>query len=293
MRLRRRHHDSLRNAGWRPTALLLSILVAVAVGACGGGDGDSAADPSGSAGADASDATTTVPETTTTTSANQGKYGFEPVHTWTWTTRTPNGYEQSATLSVGSPSRVADAPTLPGYAPAETAAAGCSGYGGNTTAVLPAALELTNSTDGFAHKLSQTLYRGFRPGQSQATSRMLVARKYSSGVECSEISTYGDAFYSQGSGWGLSYDAPTAAGASERPHLAYLLILDYFSPAHPDGNPAFLDDALLVVVPNMSNDQRKLVAFSGSGIEPDYLSKSKGFVETAAIPLDGTLPAPR
>lgn len=281
-------------SGW-PTRLPVAVaaVALVLTAACGGSPGRSVAAHS----SDESEPATTVtaPETTTTTTLNQGKYGFEPKYQWTWTTRTPNGYAQSGSLSIGTVSRVDQAPKLKSFSEPSSILRVCSKFDPATTGVVPMALELRNDSDGFPLKLSQTIYRGYRAGQLQALSPLLVARTYSSsGVECDEVSTAEDAFFSHGSGWGLSFNTPTAPGVSETPHIGYALIPNYFSPAAPDGNADLLDDALLTVVPNMSTDERQLTAFSGSGIPADYIESSKGsLLKMAVIPIDGTLPVKR
>lgn len=267
------------------TALTLVVASTVAFQLSGDRDDtDNAAfvDPS---------ATETIYEDTTTTEYVAPAAPFTAKFQWTWTFRTDNGYTQSGTVKVGAVSRLEKAPALGGVS-AATILGGCDSdeFDETTDAVIPTAIELTNTTKSFSNKLGVTLYRAYRASQRQPLSVVAAARSYTSGPSCELVSTANDAFFSEGSGWSVGWES-VEAGGSRGPHYGFLIIRDYYSPNHPTGNADLYDDSLLAIVPNMRSDDAKLTSFSGSGIPAGYFEEvSKGFLVTVAMPLDGSMP---
>lgn len=258
------------SAGGRRWAWIMAAAAAlVVVGAIGAlsvfgssmsSDGAGAADPSTTEAVDES--TTTA--TTTTVPAGS----FPIVSEWTWTLRSKDGYLTSGRLSVGSISAAGDAPSLPGLKhPAQDLSQVCDGFDPATDALIPAKIVLRNDTTGFSNKLSNTFYLAVDDGRvfykETPEGALSIAKLYSDGTKCGPVVTADDAFFSNGSGWGLSFEQPAEPGETLGPSYAMLILPNYYAPAHPAGDIARLSTIGLGIVGAMRSDGSSLTVFSG------------------------------
>ncbi|MFT3855857.1 MAG: hypothetical protein QM733_24490 [Ilumatobacteraceae bacterium] len=179
---------------------------------------------------------------------------------------TDDGYRTGGQLELGPIAKAAAAPPMGQFTdPVSDLAANCPGFDSNTDGVMPASIRLTNQTAGFSAKLSNTSYKAAPQGSSGVSPDVLVMRAYSSGIDCSELVTASGAFFSNGEGWGLSFDEPTAPAATSGPHVGYVIVRNYFTPANPSGNQSLLGQTGLALAGAMRNDHATLVSLDGPG----------------------------
>lgn len=257
------HRRSATAPRQRARLALVTAAVAMAAAACSLGDpGTDVVAAGQETDADAVTATTVAP----TTAAPPE---FRPVATWTWTLEADGGFRTEGTLELGEVGRVGNAPPLPDFDdPATTLALACDGFDPQTDAVIPARQSLRNATDAFDVELANTFYLATDQADgvlfaSAPDDLLRVAAGYSSGTDCADVVLADEAWFGNGSGWGLSFDDPAGPDEVRGPHHAYLILPDYYSPATPDGDVERLAGTGLAIVPAMSKEERQLVDLSG------------------------------
>jgi hypothetical protein len=131
---------------------------------------------------------------------------------------------------------------------------------------------MTNETTGFAAPTLTRIYAFPQSGLNlswlgnSGPSAVVVAAGYPTRVDCHEIGTASEAFFSSGTGWSVSW-GDLAAGQSGSPHYAYLILPDYYTPNHPNGDPATLKYAMLDIVAGyMYRPTRTLASARGPGL---------------------------
>lgn len=202
---------------------------------------------------------------------NQPTARFPVAAEWDWTLETEEGYQVRGNLKLGAVARADEVPLL-----ADIAAPSIDVHCGDrqTDAYIPAALTLTNDTSGFDHQLSNTFHLATTEAtgaliQSAPDGLLMAAPLYSGGIECRDIATADDAFFSGGRGWGVSFADPVPPGETVGPHLAYLVLPGYYTPANPDGDTDRLDAVGLAILSAMRSDNARVMSLTGPGAEHD------------------------
>lgn len=178
---------------------------------------------------------------------------------WTWVETTSNGYRFSTTFQVGYFSRLSRIGTLlPGFNASDFGSQ-CE-FNPQTDAVAPASLTMTNLTHGFSAQLSTASLL-----QSSSLTTLLgpddsvwIAEAFSTGFQCQQLGLSD----MDGDGQGISWSTPTAPGRSVGPSYAYLIIHNYYTPAHPKGHNG-LGGGIFVVDPPQG---RTLVSIKGPDV---------------------------
>lgn len=257
-------------------AAVAAAAVALLLTACGGDDSTASVDTA----SDSTPTTAPTPTVPTTTTLPPGEFKDRGVWTWQW--EDPNGYRTDGTLTLGAATRMEAAPVLPGandYSSGD-GLDGLCGLDPQTTAVIPAKLELKNSSSGsYSNTLSNNLYLASKETTGaliqEASDQLLgVAALYSDGPDCHPLATADGAFMSNGTGWTLKFNEPVSDGQTVE-HYAYLYLPDYYGPNHPNGDLQRLDTVGLAFLPQMqSTDGTKLNQFDGP--DPKLFSQQYG-----------------
>lgn len=128
------------------------VTLAAAVSGCGGSSPVSPASasggkPSGSPHRSGHITTTSaVTSKTATARTRPGSNSLVATHTWTWDGHTSNGYRASFRFEDANPTSVSQAPLLDGFGSVPAVVDGCPNFNPGKDAVIPAQIEITNTT---------------------------------------------------------------------------------------------------------------------------------------------------
>ncbi|HWD37314.1 MAG TPA: hypothetical protein VG944_00570 [Fimbriimonas sp.] len=131
-----------------------------------------------------------------------------------------------------------------------------------TDVLAPASLSMNNLTHGFSTPLSTTLFQAYYGDIHHESTSFWVADAFTNAFQCNEISTsWGD------TSWSVSWNQAVAPGRSSGTNYAYIIIHDYFTPKHPNGDTGLIANVLFEVneMDYTAPNQRTLVSVTGPG----------------------------
>ena len=161
-------------------------------------------------------------------------------HSTTWSYSNSQSYTFDMTISLGDPIAGAEAvglehPNRAGY----IAGANCS-FDPSTSAVIPGSMTVTATTAGFATPISARFLLLATTGLGSRDDGRMNAD-----VDYGECDYLGSSNFSLIGGVGAKWEEPMEQGVSGRMDF-FLIINDYYGPATPDGDTAWLDGEAIV-----------------------------------------------
>lgn len=164
-------------------------------------------------------------------------------HVWTYTNEL--GYTVRGVLSVGDAVPITDSTPDVRLAEARASAGDVCSLEVGRDAVIPMQALLTNTSEDFSVGMSMTLSFAGQFGSGNPT--ISLAQVFSSEDSCE-----GAEIGSGDGGWGVSWKDPIEPGSSGTAQ-GYLVLSDYFTPEHPDGNEEWLRTVTAQVLPTTNS----------------------------------------
>ncbi|MBU1250720.1 MAG: hypothetical protein KJ659_11215 [Actinobacteria bacterium] len=163
----------------------------------------------------------------------------------TWKYANDSGFSYDLRFTLERPTRGATARSHP-LASDFTAENVCSVS--ESDLVIPGSLTAVATTEGYDTPISVNFtlnsggleYSGTGIPPTRYDDRVRVAQMFSDGGKCSTLSSTNAWGYAQPPAIGVSWQEPLSTGTSVR-HAFFIIIQNYYLPAHPDGDPALLD----------------------------------------------------
>lgn len=122
------------------------------------------------------------------------------------------------------------------------------GFDATRDIAVPVTLSATATTAGYETPISARFtlnsdnyrYGGDGVAPHRDDDRVRVEQKFSDGTECKTLSSTNLWGYAQPPGIGVSWQSPIAEGRTVQ-HQLFVIVKDYYLPAHPKGDVALLD----------------------------------------------------
>jgi hypothetical protein len=213
----------------KPVVALGVAAIALVVTACGGSS--STPPPSKKHSGSVSRATRTTVATTTVTSTPSTQTqppstSFVATNTWTWDGQATGGYKASFQFEDSDVTSVSQAPLFTGFTSTQDIVNGCSSFNAETDAVIPAQIEITNTTASFSAKIEAFVVL---PNDTDSAIDYVGGQ-----IQCAPSGNEDNPGESA-----FSFACTLNSGASCTVPF-YIAVQNYFSPSDPSGDQTVL-----------------------------------------------------
>ena len=126
--------------------------------------------------------------------------------------------------------------------------------------MVPLSIQMRNETTQFSTALTTTLY-----GLLGNYLQPWVSTAYGNGITCEQPANQEDAVYQGAQAWGIQWPGVTKPRAFSGVVYAYMVLHDYYTPKHPQGDPSVLQWAAFKIPGYYLKDQRTVTSITLDG----------------------------